>query len=100
MSAAPLPDPHATAMDALPPEPAQLAIDAERVRLANRQVVRAPPGVLFAAGFIGYMMAPHAGPGLAWGWAGAAVGIWVLRALVSAALLARPVGPGGQLARG
>ena len=92
MSAAPLPDPHATAMDA-PPEPAQLAIDAERVRLANRQVVRAPPGVLFAAGFIGYMMAPHAGPGLAWGWAGAAVGIWVLRALVSAALLACPPAP-------
>jgi two-component system, sensor histidine kinase len=66
------------------------AIAAERLRLANRQVVRAPPGVLFAAGFIGYMMAPHMGAGRAWGWAAAAVGLWVLRALVSAALLARP----------
>lgn len=70
--------------------PRELAIDAERLRLANRQVVRAPPGVLFAAGFIGYMMAPHAGAGLAWGWAGAAVGIWVVRAIVSGVLLSRP----------
>ncbi|HJV96705.1 MAG TPA: HAMP domain-containing sensor histidine kinase [Albitalea sp.] len=76
---------------AQPLEPrAQAAIDAERLRLANRQVVRAPPGVLFAASFIGYMMAPHVGAALAWGWAGVAVGTWVLRAIVSAALLARP----------
>jgi signal transduction histidine kinase len=73
-----------------PPELAQAAIDAERLRLANRQVVRAPPGVLFAASFVGYMMSPHVGAGLAWGWAGVAVGTWVLRAIVSAALLARP----------
>jgi signal transduction histidine kinase len=76
---------------ATPLEPrAQAGIDAERLRLANRQVVRAPPGVLFAAGFIGYMMAPHVGAALAWGWAGVAAGTWVLRAIVSAVLLARP----------
>jgi two-component system, sensor histidine kinase len=69
---------------------ARLAIDAERVRLFNRQVVRVPVGVLFATGFIGYMMAPHVGAGLAWGWAGAALGVFCVRALASAVLLARP----------
>ncbi len=66
------------------------AIDAERLRLFNRQVVRAPVGVLFAAVFIGHMMAPHVGAGTAWGWASVAAGIWIVRALVSAALLAHP----------
>ena len=68
---------------------ARLEIDAERLRLFNRQVVRVPVGVLFATGFIGYMMAPHVGAGLAWGWAGAALGIFCVRALASAVLLAR-----------
>ena len=69
---------------------ARLVIDAERLRLFNRQVVRVPVGVLFATGFIGYMMVPHVGPGLAWGWAGAALGVFCVRALASAVLLARP----------
>jgi signal transduction histidine kinase len=69
---------------------ARLVIDAERLRLFNRQVVRVPVGVLFATGFIGYMMAPHVGAGLAWGWAGAAFGVFCIRALASAVLLVRP----------
>ena len=69
---------------------ARLVIDAERLRLFNRQVVRVPVGVLFATGFVGYMMVPHVGPGLAWGWAGAAWGVFCVRALASAVLLARP----------
>ncbi|MBI5722010.1 MAG: response regulator [Burkholderiales bacterium] len=74
-------------------ESARLAIDTERLRLFNRQVVRVPLGVMFVSGFIAYMMAPHAGASVAWGWAGAAVAVWIVRALLSAALLARP--PGG-----
>jgi signal transduction histidine kinase len=72
------------------PEIAEFALDAERLRLVARQVVRAPLGVLVAAGFIGYIMAPRVGAGTAWGWAGAAVGIWSLRAAICAVLLARP----------
>jgi signal transduction histidine kinase len=72
------------------PEVARLAIDGERLRLVCRQTVRAPLGVLVAAGFIAYVMAPHVGAGVAWGWAGVAMGIWGVRAAVCAALLARP----------
>lgn len=68
----------------------QPAIEAERLRLFNRQVVRVPVGVLFAAGFIAYMMSPHVGTAAAWSWAGVAVAIWAVRTALSGALLARP----------
>jgi two-component system, sensor histidine kinase len=77
------------------PEAARLAIDAERLRLVCGQTVRAPLGVLVAAGFIAVMMAPHVGSGVAWGWAGAAIALWSLRAAVAARLLAKP--PSGAL---
>jgi signal transduction histidine kinase len=76
---------------------ARRAIDGERLRLIARQTVRAPLGVLIAAAFIAYIMAPHVDAGLAWGWAAAAVGIWCLRAGVSAWLIARP--PAGRAIR-
>jgi signal transduction histidine kinase len=72
------------------PEAARLAVDAERLRLVCRQTVRAPLGVLIAAGFIAYVMAPHVGAGVAWGWAGVAIGLWCARAAVCARLLQRP----------
>jgi signal transduction histidine kinase len=69
---------------------ARAVIDAERLRLLCRQTVRAPLGVLVAAGFVAAIMAPRVGNTLAWGWAGAAIGLWTLRAAVAAVLLARP----------
>jgi signal transduction histidine kinase len=69
---------------------AHSVIDAERLRLLCRQTVRAPIGVLVAAGFVAAIMAPRVGGALAWGWAGAAIGLWTLRAAVAATLLARP----------
>jgi signal transduction histidine kinase len=36
------------------------------------------------------MMAPHVGSAAAWGWAGAAIGLWTLRAVVAARLLVKP----------
>jgi two-component system, sensor histidine kinase len=66
------------------------AIDAERLRLLCRQTVRAPIGVLVAAGFVAAIMAPHVGAFAAWGWAAAAIGLWTLRAAVAATLLAKP----------
>jgi signal transduction histidine kinase len=76
--------------DVSDPDVARIRLDAERLRLFGRQVVRAPIAALVAPGFIAYIMAPHMGPGIAWGWAGAALGMWSLRALVCAVLLARP----------
>lgn len=76
------------------PEIARRAIDAERLRLVCRQTVRAPLGVLVAAGFIAATMAPHVGAAPAWGWCAAAVGLWSLRAAVAARLLAHP--PAGE----
>jgi signal transduction histidine kinase len=66
------------------------AIDAERLRLLCRQTVRAPIGVLVAAGFVAAIMAPHVGAPAAWGWAAAAIGLWALRAAVAARLLVKP----------
>ncbi|HET9206246.1 MAG TPA: ATP-binding protein [Burkholderiaceae bacterium] len=66
------------------------AIDAERLRLLCRQTVRAPIGVLVAAGFVAAIMAPHVGAPAAWGWAAAAIGLWTLRAAVAARLLVKP----------
>ena len=60
------------------------------MRLLCRQTVRAPIGVLVAAGFVAAIMAPHVGAPAAWGWAAAAIGLWTLRAAVAATLLARP----------
>ena len=77
-------------MDATDPEVARDAVDAERLRLVCRQVVRAPLGVILASAFIAYMMAPHVGAARAWGWAGAAIGIWCARAVLCLVLLARP----------
>jgi signal transduction histidine kinase len=79
-------------------EASRLAIDAERLRLLCRQTVRAPLGVVLAAVFIGTMMAPRVGAGVAWGWAGAAIGLWSLRAGVAAMLLAHPPA-GADIAR-
>ena len=81
-------------MSATDAEVARHALDAERLRLVNRQVVRAPLGVIIASAFIAYMMAPHVGAGQGWGWAGAVIGIWCARAVICLVLLARPpVGP-------
>ena len=77
-------------MDATDPEVARFALDAERLRLVSRQVVRAPLGVIIASAFIAYMMAPHVGALRAWSWAGAAIGIWSARAAICLVLLARP----------
>lgn len=72
---------------------AHAVIDAERLRLLCRQTVRAPIGVLVAASFVAAIMAPHVGRTWAWGWAGAAIGLWTLRAALAAALLVRPPAP-------
>jgi len=94
--ALPMNEPVATAAAQSPPasfterDDAASAIDAERLRLLCRQTVRAPLGVLVAAGFVAAIMSPHVGAALAWGWAGAAIGLWTLRAAVAALLLARP----------
>src|SRR5688572_3707454 len=77
-------------MQATDPEVARHALDAERLRLVSRQVVRAPVGVIIASAFIAYMMAPHVGAAQAWGWAGAVIGIWCARAVICLVLLARP----------
>ena len=58
------------------PEAARRAIDAERLRLVCRQTVRAPLGVLVAAGFITVTMAPHVGAAAASGGCAAAFGLW------------------------
>jgi two-component system, sensor histidine kinase len=70
--------------------PAREVIDAERLRLLCRQTVRAPLGVLLAASFIAYVMAPYVGHAVAWGWAGTALGLWCARAAAAAWLLRRP----------
>ena len=48
-------------MDPTDPEVARYALDAERLRLVSRQVVRAPLGVIIASAFVAYMMTPHLG---------------------------------------
>ncbi len=95
---APPPDTAATQArdNPLPPihaAPAREVIDAERLRLLCRQTVRAPLGVLLAASFIAYVMAPHVGHAVAWGWAGTALGLWCARAAAAAWLLRRPPAP-------
>jgi len=65
-------------------------IDAERLRLVCRAVVRAPIGVLPATAFIAYIMEPHFGAWRAWGWMTVMVAVWVARAAVCAALLRQP----------
>jgi signal transduction histidine kinase len=68
-------------------------LDAERLRLVCRAVVRTPIGVLPATAFIGYIMAPYVGGQLAWGWMAVVLLIWCARAAISAALLRRPPSP-------
>jgi signal transduction histidine kinase len=86
-------DSHA-ALDAPAAAPAaSVRIDAERLRLVCRAVVRAPAGVLPATAFIAYIMMPHFGAWRAWGWMAVMVTIWGARALVCAALLRQPPPP-------
>jgi signal transduction histidine kinase len=68
-------------------------LDAERLRLVCRAVVRTPLGVLPATAFIAYIMAPYAGAWVAWGWMAVVLTIWCGRAAISAALLRRPPAP-------
>jgi signal transduction histidine kinase len=69
---------------------ADIRLDAERLRLVCRAVVRTPIGVLPATAFIAYIMAPYAGARLAWGWMALVLLIWCGRAVISAGLLRRP----------
>ena len=77
------------------PAAADQQLDAERLRLVCRAVVRTPLGVLPATGFIAYIMTtfPYAGAALAWGWMAVAVAIWSARVAVCAVLLRRPPPP-------
>jgi len=72
---------------------ADLRLDAERLRLVCRAMVRTPLGVLPATAFIAYIMAPYAGSGLAWGWMAVVFAIWCTRAAISAVLLRKPPAP-------
>jgi signal transduction histidine kinase len=69
---------------------ADVRLDAERLRLVCRAVVRTPLGVLPASAFIAYIMAPYVGPRVAWGWMVAVLAIWSGRAAICAVLLRRP----------
>ena len=53
-------------------------------------MVRAPFGVLPAGAFIAYVMQPHVGALLAWGWVAVVLAIWGGRAVISALLLRSP----------
>jgi len=68
-------------------------LDAERLRLVCRAVVRTPLGVLPATAFVAYIMTPYAGAALAWGWMAVVVAIWSSRVAVCAVLLRRPPPP-------
>ena len=68
-------------------------LDAERLRLVSRGLVRTPLGVIPGTTFIAYIMAPHAGAALAWGWMALVVAIWCVRGGVCAWLLRRPPPP-------
>ena len=68
-------------------------LDAERLRLVCRAVVRTPLGVLPATAFVAYIMTPYAGAALAWGWMAIVVAIWSARVVVCAVLLRRPPAP-------
>ena len=65
-------------------------LDAERLRLVCRGLVRTPLGVIPGTAFIAYIMAPHAGALRAWGWMAVVVAIWCVRAGVCFRLLRRP----------
>ncbi len=72
-------------------DPAAAArLDAERVRLVCRAVVRTPIGVLPATAFIAYIMAPYFGVLRSWGWMATALAIWCARAAICGYLLRRP----------
>lgn len=75
------------------PAAADLRLDAERLRLVCRAVVRTPLGVLPATAFIAYIMTPYAGAALAWGWMAVVLAIWSARAAMCAVLLRRPPPP-------
>ena len=75
------------------PAAADLRLDAERLRLVCRAVVRTPLGVLPATAFIAYIMTPYAGGALAWGWMAVVLAIWSARAAMCAVLLRRPPPP-------
>jgi two-component system, sensor histidine kinase len=76
--------------DAVAAAAASGRLDAERLRLVCRAVVRTPLGVLPASAFIAYIMAPHVGAGRAWGWMALVLALWSVRAVVCAVLLRRP----------
>jgi len=75
------------------PAAADQQLDAERLRLVCRAVVRTPLGVLPATAFVAYIMTPYAGAALAWGWMAVVVAIWSSRVAVCAVLLRRPPPP-------
>src|SRR5262245_7513630 len=78
----------------LPLEPApDVRLGAERLRLLCRSMLRTPLGVLPATTFIAYIMAPHAGAVVAWGWMAVVLAIWSSRAAISVLLLHRPPPP-------
>jgi signal transduction histidine kinase/CheY-like chemotaxis protein len=73
--------------DAADPAAAAGRLDAERIRLVSRAMVRTPLGVLPATAFIAYIMTPHFGAFRSWGWMAATFAIWCVRAGVYGALL-------------
>jgi len=79
---------------AVPEASATGRLDAERLRLVCRAVVRTPIGVLPATAFIAYIMAPYFGPWRAWGWMALMVAVWSTRAIVCARLLRKPPAAG------
>lgn len=76
--------------DAVAAAAASGRLDAERLHLVCRAVVRTPLGVLPATAFIAYIMAPHVGAARAWGWMALVLALWSARAAVCAVLLRRP----------
>ncbi|HEY7238603.1 MAG TPA: hybrid sensor histidine kinase/response regulator [Burkholderiales bacterium] len=72
---------------------ADVRLDAERLRLVCRAVVRTPLGVLPATAFMAYIMTPYVGAALAWGWMAVLFAIWCARAALCAVLLRRAPGP-------
>jgi signal transduction histidine kinase/CheY-like chemotaxis protein len=70
-----------------------MRLDAERLRLVCRAVVRTPLGVLPASAFIAYIMTPYTGAPRAWGWMAVVLAIWSARAAICAVLLRRPPPP-------
>jgi two-component system, sensor histidine kinase len=69
---------------------ASVKLDAERLLLVCRAMVRTPLGVLPASAFVAYTMAPHVGAWRAWGWMAVVLAIWSVRAAICGLLLRHP----------